>query len=165
MDARAIASLIVKTAGLLLLIHALALAPDRIAGYLMVGGGSLALLFGTVLFPVAVPLAVGAFLFSFPATAASAVVEKSPASSSDFDARLQVVIFSGIGLYVLLQGVITVVYYAALAAFLNDEYSTDSLVDPAAKANLASAVFSVALGAALSLGARGVSALLTRLRS
>ena len=162
MEPRTIVALIVKTAGLLLLIYAVVLAPDRVAGYLGAPQKSGALLFGWVLFPVAVPLAVGAFLFLFPAVSASAVVGRG--SGSAIDANLQVVIFSGIGLYTLLQGSISLAYYIALRLFLAN-YDPASLADPTTKARLAGAVRSVVLGAALLLGARGLSGLLNRLRA
>ena len=162
MDARTIVGLIVKTAGLVLLIYTLALAPDRIVRFLASGETSGASLFATVLFPLAVPLATGAFLFSFPAVSTNAVVGKG--TSADLGSNLQVVVFSGIGLYFLLRGAITVAYYVALLFFYEDRYQTASLADPAAKASFASALFSVGIGAGLLVGARGLSGLLTRLR-
>jgi hypothetical protein len=164
-DPRAIVALIVKTAGLLLAIYGVVLTPDRLAQYLMVEPKSGYLLLGTVLFPLAVSLALGALLFWFPNTVANAVAGKGTATPSDFDARLQVVVFSGVGLYVLVQGAITVVYYLALQQYVDELYSTGDLGDPAAKANLVSAGFSIVCGAVLLVGARGLSSLLRRVRA
>lgn len=73
MDPRALMAVIVKTAGLLLLLYAVMQLPDRVASYELSAERSVPLLIGLVLFPVGVALAIGAFLFWFPATVASAV--------------------------------------------------------------------------------------------
>ena len=163
MDQRAIFTVIIKTVGLLLLIYALLLAQERIVDYLIAGKGSGVLLLGVVVLPVILPAAVGAFLFRSPNVAAKSLVGDSPAIPSDFHERLQVVVFSGIGLYVLIQGATRIAYYVSLYAFFDDQ--TGSFADPARKANFVSSVVSTALGVWLVLGARGVAALITRLRS
>jgi hypothetical protein len=163
-DQRAIVAVIVKTTGLLLLIYTLLFAPERIVDYLMAGKGSVALLFGAVVFPVVLPAAVGVFLFRFPSVAAKSVIGNSPAISSDFHAQLQVVIFSGIGLYFLMQGATRIAFYVSLYALFDNQYA-GSLSDPARRANLVSAAVSTALGVWLVLGARGVAGLVAKLRS
>jgi len=162
-DQRAIFTVIVKTAGLLLLIYTLLLAQYQIVTYLLGGKGSGMLLLGLVVFPVILPAAVGAFLFRFPNVAAQSLVGDSPAIPSDFHERLQVVIFSGIGLYFLIQGATRISYYVSLYAFFDDQ--TGSFADPTRRANFVSAAISTALGVWLVLGARGVAGLVTRLRS
>ena len=163
MDQRAIVVLIVKTAGLLLLIYTLLFAPERIVDYLISGKGSVMLLFGAVVFPIVLPAAVGAFLFRYPSVAAKSVVGNSPAISSDFHAQLQVVIFSGIGLYFLMEGATRIAFYVSLA--LIDNQYAGSLSDPSRRANLVSTAVSTALGVWLVLGARGVAGLVAKLRA
>jgi len=78
---------------------------------------------------------------------------------------LAVVVFSGVGLYVLVEGAITVVCYLALQSYVNELYSTGGLADLSAKASVVGAVFSIVFGAVLLLRARGLSSLLRRLRA
>jgi len=157
-------SLIVKTSGLLLIIYTLALFPDRLAGYLLSPERSGFLLAGFVLFPVVVQLLIGAFLFSFPALTAGAVAGTQPGQGSELERRLQSVVFAGIGLYVALQGALDIAYYAALHAYTRDGYDVGVFDDPTNRANLIASVLSLFLGVALLVGARGLLALIARLR-
>jgi hypothetical protein len=163
-DQRALVALIVKTAGLVLIVYTLALSPDRIASYLFSEEQSGSLFLGLVLFPLAVPSLIGAFLLVFPATTASAVVGTFSADSSDLERVLQAVVFGGIGLYLALQGSLDLAYYAARHAYGRDQYAVDALAEPTTRASLVSSIVSLLLGVALLLGARGFSALVIKLR-
>jgi hypothetical protein len=163
-EQRSLVALILKTAGLLLIINTLIWLPDRVAGYMFGAERSPYLFVGLVLLPLAVPLIAGALLFWFPATVAGAVSGPQPAPGSDLERMLQAVIFAGIGLWVTLQGVLDVAYYVALHTYVQDEFAARPLDDPVNRAGLISSVLSLILGVVLLLSARGLSALIARIR-
>lgn len=164
MEPRSLVALIVKTAGLLLIIYTLALSPERVADYALSGERSGYLLAGFVVLPIVVPLLIGALLFAFPAITAGAVAGANTAASSDLERMLQAVIFAGIGLYVGVQGALDVAYYASLHAFTMDEYAVAPFDDPINRAGLISSVLSLIIGGVLLVSSRGFSALVAKVR-
>ena len=63
-----------------------------------------------------------------------------------------------------LQGALDIVYFAALHAYTLDEFAVGVFDDPTNLANLIASVLSLILGVVLLFGARGLSALIARLR-
>jgi hypothetical protein len=165
-DYRALVVLIVKTAGLVLVLYAIALLPDRLGSYLLSAESfrSNALFVGMVIVPFIVPMAIGAFMLWLPATGARAVVGAPFASGTELERLVQPLIFSGIGLFLALDGVRALAYYAAFNAYTREVYAGGTVDDPSARADIVSNVVSLVIGVALVLGARGLSAALHRLR-
>jgi hypothetical protein len=163
-DYRALVVLIVKTAGLVLLLYTVALLPDRLGGYVLSPEKTNALFVGFVVIPFLVPFVIGAFMLWLPATSARAVVGTPFTSGTDLERLVQPLIFGGIGLFLALDGVRALAYYLALSAYSQEVYSADALAEPAARADVVSNVVSLVIGVALMLGARGLSAAVHRLR-
>jgi hypothetical protein len=163
-DYRALVVLIVKTAGLILVLYTIALLPDRIGGYVLSPERSNALFIGMVLVPFLVPLVIGGFMLWFPASSARAVVGSPFATGTDLERLVQPLVFSGIGLFLALDGVRALAYYFALNAYIDEVYADSPFSDPSARADVASNIVSLVIGVALILGARGLSALVHRLR-
>jgi len=159
-DYRALVVLIIKTAGLVLVLQTIALLPDRLVGYFTAFERSSALFVGLVVVPFVVPMAIGVLMLWLPATTARAVVGAPLASGTDLERLIQPLIFSGIGLFFSLEGVRALAYYVAFNHYAQDAYAND----PAARADVVSNVVSLAIGAALMLGARGLSGLVQKLR-
>ncbi len=164
MDPRTLVAVIVKTAGLLLVIYAFVLFSDRVGAYLLSPEQSRYLLFGLVLFPVAVPLALGALLFALPATVAAAVAGTRSTDAAGLERLLQAVIFAGIGLYVALQSALSLAYYLALLAHTRGDYAVDAFGNPSTRASVIANVAGVLVGIVLLVGARGLAALIVKLR-
>ena len=164
MDYRALVVLIVKTAGLILVLYTIALLPDRVGGYILSPERSNTLFVGMVVVPFLVPMAIGAFMLWLPASSARAVVGAPFAAGTDLERLVQPLIFSGIGLFLALDGVRALAYYFALNAYMQEAYAQGALADPSARADVASNVVSLMIGVALMLGARGLSAVVHRLR-
>lgn len=164
MDYRALVVLIVKTAGLIFVLYVIAMLPDRIVMYAMSPQRSGGFFVGFVVLPFIVPLVIGACMLWLPASSARAVVGAPFAAGTDLERLVQPLIFSGIGLFLVLDGVRALGYYVALKAFSQDVYAADALADPSARADVVSNVVSLVIGVVLVLGARGLSALVQRLR-
>lgn len=158
-------AVIVKTAGLLLLLYAMMQFPDRIASYVLSPERSGYLLVGLVLFPLAIQLAVGASLLWFPATVASVVAGTRSVETAAAERMLQAVIFAGIGLYMALQSALNLAYYLALFAHTDVDYAGASLGDPTIPASVIANVVGVVVGVVLLFSARGVAALVSKLRN
>jgi|SRR6185503_6913162 len=158
-------AVIVKTAGLLVVLYALVQLPDRIAGFVLSPERSGYLLLGLVLFPVVVSLAVGAFLFWFPATVASVVAGTRSVETPATERMLQAVIFAGIGLYTALQSALNLAYYLALFAHADVDYADASLGDPTIPASVIANVVGVVFGVVLLFTARAVAAFVSRIRN
>jgi hypothetical protein len=163
-DYRALVVLIVKTAGLILVLYTIALLPGRIGGYVLEPERSNALFVWWVLAPFLLPLAVGLFMWWFPASSARSVVGAPFAGGGEIERLVQPLVFSGIGLFLVLDGIETLAYYFALSAYMKEAYAGGALEDPSARADVASNIVSVVIGVVLILGGRGLSALLYRLR-
>ena len=115
--------------------------------------------------PFIVPAAVGIFMLWLPATTARAVIGAPLAVGTELQRLVQPLIFSGIGLYLVVDAVRVLAYYLALNAYSKEQYYTSSAFeDPSARADVASNVLFLVTGLALLLGARGLSALIHRLR-
>lgn len=164
MDYRAVVVLIVKTAGLVLVLYTIAVLPVHIGSYIANPEPSNALLVWTVVVPFIVPAAVGFFMVWLPATTARAVVGAPFALGTELERLVQPLIFSGIGLYVMVEAVRVLAYYLGLDAYSRELYATGAFVDPSVRADVASHVLLLVIGVALLLGARGLSALIHRLR-
>jgi hypothetical protein len=155
-------AVIVKAIGLLLVVYALLQLPDRVVGYVAGGEQSGALLFGLVLFPLAVPLAVGAFLFTFPATVAAAVRGTQSAENPALERMLQAILFSGIGAYTALQSALNIVYYLTLLSHTEVGFQD---VDPTVRASVIANAIGLVVGIAIVVGARGAAALVAKIRN
>ena len=164
MDYRALVVLIVKTAGLILVLYTVALLPDRVGGYVLSPEKSNALFLGMVVVPFLVPAVIGVLMLWFPASSARGVVGAPFAAGTDLERLVQPLIFSGIGLFLALDGVRALAYYLALDAYMDETYAQDALADPSARADVVSNVVSLVIGVALILGGRGLSAVIHRLR-
>ena len=165
MDPRALMAVIVKTAGLLLLLYALMQLPDRVASYVLSPERSGDLLLGLVVFPAAISLAVGVLLFWFPATVASVAAGTRLVETPAAERMLQAVIFAGIGLYTALQSALNLAYYVALFAHTDVDYENASLGDPKIPADVIANVVGLVLGLVLLFSARGVAALVSKIRN
>jgi hypothetical protein len=165
-DYRALVVLIVKTAGLILVLYTIALLPDRLGSYLLSAESlrSNALFVGMVVVPFLVPMAIGAFMLLLPATSARAVVGAPFTPGTELERLVQPLIFSGIGLFLALDGVRALAYYVAFNAYAQEVYPGGTVEDPSARADIVSNVVSLVIGVALLLGARGLSAALHKLR-
>ena len=164
MDYRALVVLIIKTAGLVLVLYTIALLPGRVGSYVLSPERSNALFVGWVLVPFLVPVVIGVFMLVFPASSARAVVGPSFATGTDLERVVQPLVFSGIGLFLALDGVRALAYYFALNAYMEEAYAGSAFSDPAARADVASNIVSLVIGVALILGARGLSAAVHRVR-
>lgn len=164
MDYRALVVLIVKTAGLILVLYTIALLPGRIGGYALEPERTNALLVWWVLVPFLLPLAIGAFMWWFPASSARSVVGAPFAAGGDIERLVQPLVFSGIGLFLVLDAVQALTYYFALSVYMQEAYAGGALEDPTARADVASNIVSLVIGVVLVVGGRGLSAVLHRLR-
>jgi hypothetical protein len=164
-DYRAVVVLIVKTAGLVLVLYTIAMLPVYIGSYYSSPEPSNALLVWSVAVPFIVPAAVGIFMVWLPATTARVVVGAPFAVGTELERLIQPLIFSGIGLYLVVDAVGTLAYYLALNGYSKEQFYTSSVFDdPSARADVASNILSLVMGIALLLGARGLSVLIHRLR-
>jgi len=109
-------------------------------------------------------MVIGAFMLWFPASSARAVVGPSFATGTDLERVVQPLVFSGIGLFLALDGVRALAYYFALNAYMEEAYAGGALSEPSARADVASNIVSLVIGVALILGARGLSAVVHRVR-
>ena len=164
-DYRAVAALIIKTAGLLLALYTLVQIPDRVVGHWITGDGSAALFVGTVLAPILLPLGVAWVLFVFPSSVARSVVGTSSVDGSELRQTLQPVIFSSIGLFLALQGALTLIYYATYYYYAVEANVLNPFSDPTTHAHAVSSGFTFAVGVALFLGGRGLSNAVLKLRN
>ena len=120
---------------------------------------------GAVLVPILVPLVVGWYLLAFPASSTRAIVGGPFASSTELERLMQPIVFAAIGLYYLVGGLADIGYYLALKAFDDDDYGGLRLfASPEYSAGFINAILRAVVGAALVLGARGLSHVVSRLR-
>ena len=105
MDYRALVVLIVKTAGLILILYVVAMLPDRIVTYTLSPQRSSVLFVGFIVLPFIVPMVIGACMLWLPASSARAVVGAPFTAGTDLERLVQPLIFSGIGLFLVLDGV------------------------------------------------------------
>ena len=78
---------------------------------------------------------------------------------------LQAVIFAGIGLYMALQSALNLAYYLALFAHTDVDYADASLGDPTIPASVIANIVGVVVGVVLLFSARGVAAVVSKLRN
>jgi hypothetical protein len=110
-------------------------------------------------------MTIGAFMLWLPATSARAVVGAPFTAGTELERLIQPLIFSGIGLFLALDAVRALAYYVAFNAYYTQEaYAANAWEDPSTRADIASNIVSLVIGLVLILGARGLSALLHKLR-
>jgi len=164
-DYRALVVLSVRTAGLILLLRTLSLAPDRVAAFVFGSERSITFFVGAILVPILVPLVVGWFLLAFPASSTRGIGGEPFASGTELERLLQPIVFAAIGLYYLVGGLADIGYYLALKAFDDGDYGTARLfANPQYSAGFINAILRTVVGVGLLLGARGLSGVISRFR-
>lgn len=165
MDAKTIAAIIVKITGLVMVVLAViqipAFLPFTSRGYdfsVAEAMGAAALGLG--------PLAlIGLLLWFFPGTITNRIVSGAPATGSPVDLRpLELVALTVLGIYLFADGIIGVVRDIAIVIAVNRQNSPPELIPASIVGHIAAVVAQLAIGAALCVGAKGISSIVERLR-
>jgi hypothetical protein len=163
MDAKDLAALLLKIAGLVIVGHALFQVPyffplDEISG----GSFSFADALMSAVYFITLPLVVGALLWFFPATISNKIVSGKKLSDSGFGLRqFEQVALTLIGVWLLAYGLADLVSNLVWIARVAKEFTT---LPPRVHAATLAAVAKVILGCAIAIGSGGISRLLRRIR-
>lgn len=175
MEHRALAALIVRIAGLLIVVTALANSAKSIAPFFYPkfwdkpGAGVMLL---EVIVVVAIPVAIGLFLINFPALTTRKVlrIEGIDAETESQVQPLQRVAFAAIGLWLSIYAILDVLYVYAryrLLFALTDDLPSYANPPPVSAEDYASYITSgvqLLIGVLLLLGNRGLASVIARLR-
>jgi hypothetical protein len=163
MDAKDLAALLLKIAGLVILGHALFQVPyffplDEISR----GNFSFADALMSAVYFITLPLVVGALLWFFPATISNKIVSGKKLSESGFGVRqFEQVALTLIGVWLLAYGIADLVSNLVWIARVEKEVTS---LPPRVYAATFAAVAKVILGCAIAIGSGGISRLLRRVR-
>ncbi|WP_171160071.1 hypothetical protein [Usitatibacter palustris] len=163
MDTRSIATLLLKTTGLVLIVVCVAFLP----GYIPIGVRGNEFSIGELLGAAALalgPLAIlGALLWFFPGTVANKVVASTPADNGPFDTRpLELVALTVLGVFLVADGLIGAVRSIVLLIYIHRQDLTP--VPASVVAHAVATTAELIIGVALCIGAKGVSRVIGRLR-
>src|SRR5262245_7310380 len=172
MGHRALAALIVRVAGLLVIVSSITYATKSFGPFLvadMAQKVGLELLLASALVSVVIPIALGLVLVYFPGTITSQVLRiEGLESGNESDLRaLQRVAFATIGLWLTLYAVIDAVYFYSKARLyfkiLEDmpAYSKPPPLSPDDFGGLVSSGLQFIIGLGLLIGNRGIVNVLT----
>jgi len=164
MDTRGIGALLLKVAGLILLLVAISQLP----GYFPLTGRGYEFSIGEAFTTAALalgPLVVlGLVLWFFPDTLVNRIVIPEPSASPAAEGRpLELVAITLVGIYLLADGVISAVRSVVFLIVVHRQDA--AVVLPASIfANIGATVAELAIGITLCIGAGGVSRVIERLR-
>jgi hypothetical protein len=164
MDYRAVAALITKTAGLLFVIFVLATFPERLADYVHSGQGGVTFFLGGLVLPTVIPLAAGLLLMLLPATISGVVMGKASDVPPHLPQELQTLVFAGIGLYLMVQSILDLVFYWTLHRGASELVGPSFEFDPETRAGFYTSIVALLFGICLMVGAKGLSHLLRKVR-
>jgi heme/copper-type cytochrome/quinol oxidase subunit 4 len=162
MDAKDLAALLLKIAGLVILGHALFQVPyffplEEISA----GKFSFADAVMSAVYYITLPLVVGALLWFFPATISNKIVSGKKLSDSGFGVRqFEQVALTLIGVWLVAYGIADLISSLVWIAQVEKQFNT---LPPRAYAATLAAVAKVIIGCAIAIGSGGVSRLLRRL--
>jgi hypothetical protein len=156
------AALITRTLGLVLIIHVLALLPERLVQFVVDVNRTMPRAIIPALIPSLAPLAIGGLLVWIPGRVASLVTGKHDVAVPD---ELPALVFCGIGLYFSIQAVLDLSYYWMWHELTLDIGFVAPMDDPKNKAGLFTALLQLGFGVVLMFGARGLANLWLKLRS
>ncbi|MEM7221700.1 MAG: hypothetical protein AAF495_01890 [Pseudomonadota bacterium] len=164
MDVRALASLITRTAGLVLLVIALADFPYRFADFAYAELRTGVTFLGTVVLPVALPLVVGLALIIWPGRVANSLVAPSSDEPPKIPDALQSLVFAAIGLYLAADAALDLIWLGTFHFMAQAQGGYDVLADPQNSASLVTGVLGLGLGLILIFGAKGLTGFVRGLR-
>ena len=163
MDAKDLAALLLKVAGLLIVAHALFEVPyyfplqEISSGNFSVADASMSALYHATL-----PLVVGALLWFFPATISNKIVSGKKLSDSGFGVRqFEQVALTLLGVWLVAYGIADLVSNLVWVARVEKEFT---VLPPRVYAGAFAAAAKVVIGFAIAVGAGGIARLLKRLR-
>lgn len=176
MDYRSLTSLLLRIAGMLILVQLVLAVPPTIAGLLHFGDEQSAAtdVFVLTALALVLPLLLGSMLLYFPSVVTNHLIrtgadsDAGPAPTPDL---LRTTAFSAIGLYFVCSALFDAVYWAAKLKIyytLIDEqrwYGPPPALIPDDFAGIASTTIQFVVGLVLLLGASGISHVIGRLRS
>ena len=165
MDTRSLGAILIKVTGLVLMVVSISQLPAYFPlmsrGYDFSIGETL----GTAALALA-PLGVlGLVLWFFPGTVANRIVAGAPAADSPVDFRpLELVALTVLGIYLLAHGLIDAVRDAVLVVVMHRQNQDLALIPASIFGHVAAAIAQLLIGAALCIGAKGVSRVIEGLR-
>jgi|SRR5450755_1151525 len=163
MDAKDLAALLVKIAGLVIVGHALFEVPyffplDEISA----GKFSYADALMSAVYYITLPLVVGALFWFFPATISNKIVSGKKLSDSGFGvAEFEQVALTLIGVWLIAYGIVDLFSFFAGVAVAERHFEG---LPPRVYGALLAAVSRVLVGCAIAIGARGIVRLVNRAR-
>ncbi len=165
MDTRAIATIVIKVAGLVMIVVSVvnlpAYFPLTHSGYNFSIGETL----GTAALALGPLALIGLLLWFFPGTITNRIVSGASPTASVADFRpLELVAFTVLGIYLVAGGIIGLVRDVVVVIVVHRENADSSLIPSSIVAHTAATVAQLVIGAGLSLGANGVSKIVERLR-
>jgi hypothetical protein len=165
MDTRAISTILLKVAGLIVIVLCVGQVPGYFSVMTREAGWTLAQVLGTIGLTLG-PLAIlGIGLWFFPGTVANRIVSGAPVPESTFDPRpLELIALTVVGIYLVAHAIIDIAYNVALAITLLRVVPDLANVPPSVIARIAAALVQIIIGVALCIGGRGVLRLVERMR-
>ena len=165
MDTKAIAALLIKLTGLVLVVVAVSQLPR----YFPLTGRGFEFSIGEVVATTAIALgplaALGLILWFFPGTVTNKVVSGAPVDSAPVDARpIELVALTILGVYLLADGLIEAVRDIAVVIIVSRQDASAAMIPASIIGHLAATIAQLVIGAGLCIGARGVSRVIARLR-
>jgi hypothetical protein len=171
MDYRSLTSLMLRIAGVLILVELVTSAPHTIANLLHFGGKETAPIDALALTSLALvlPLAIGLVLVYFPSTIASRIVRADHAGeeAKAVSESLLPVAIACLGVYFVSVSLYDEVYWLAklrIYYVFEERHGNAIPLAPEDFAGMVSAAFQFIIGLVLLLGSRGIGKLAIRLR-
>lgn len=166
MDYRTLTTLLLKIVGVGTVIYAVSNIPAYFLNYYAFQRESFLYFLGISIVPFTLTLALGLALWFFPAKVTNTIVADIGDSASSLDAgKLQTVAICTLGMWVLVEGVGNLSYWTTYLTMTHRIEPGATLMTPDHYADLLSVASEIVLGLILLLGARGIAALIYRLRT
>lgn len=165
MDYRDISTLLLRIAGVVIVIFAVIQIPGHFLNYYRLQEDSLLLFLGTAALPVALTILLGVLLWLFPNTVTNKIVGGSDQPSGFDLEKIQVIAFSVLGLYVLVRAVGDLVYWGSFMTMSSTIEPGGTLLSLDRYADLFATLAEFVLGLFLTFGSKGLSSLVAKVRA
>lgn len=164
MDYRDITTLLIRIAGVVIIIFGIIQIPGYFLNYYQLHEDSFFYFLGITLVPVFLIVVLGAVLWLFPGTIVNKIVV-GPNQPIKFQSdQVQVIAFSTLGMYILFRGVSDLVFWVSFMAMTFYSEPSTTIIPLDRYADLFATFTEIIFGMFLIFGSNGISSYISMIR-